>query len=361
MSLKRPEAGEGGAPATPTTNPFAAGAPIAGASDDEAVESQIASALGEDDDEQDDEGSSRGALKWVIAIIAVIVVVALLAGAIWLASKPKNKKIVDYSNVGNSSSIGGSDGDGTTAKKVSAGDGFMSELGIPEYYQKPSTDMTQDEEQQASSSAIEAAPANAAMALPSSKSNPNLTSDPAKAFNDDGTINPDYSYITMDNTMPLIYDDLQRLVNPVYGQWTALQQVDRVDVDGMGTEGSAWSALSTMFAQEPASSVAAGGDAAKSVISGLYADWNKDFYGGKFAGKTYHDPIVGVVKAFDCDFNVQGAEEDTVTCYAQVEYNGKTTGSNVVKDSKNLTMNYKVNYDDSLAGRRLSLVSVTQD
>lgn len=237
----------------------------------------------------------------------------------------------------------------------------MSKLGIPEYYQKPAADMTQDEEKQASASAIEAAPANAAMSLPSSKSNPNLTSDPAKAFNDDGTINPDYSYITMDNAMPLIYDDLQRLVNPVYGQWTALQQADRLDVDGMGTEGSAWAALSTMFASDSASSVAAGGDAAKGVISGLYADWNKDFYGGKFAGKTYHDPIVGVVKSFDCDFDVQGAEEDTVTCYAQVEYSGKTNESNVVKDSKNLTMNYKVNYDDSLTGRRLSLVSVSQD
>lgn len=360
MSLKRPDASGGSAPAPPTTNPFTAGSPTAGASDDEAVESQIASALGEDDEGEDDEGGRRGAIKWVIAIVAVIVVVALLAGAIWLASKPRNKKIVDYSNVGSSSSIGGSD-DGATAKKVSDGDGFMSKLGIPEYYQKPAADMTQDEEKQASASAIEAAPANAAMSLPSSKSNPNLTSDPAKAFNDDGTINPDYSYITMDNAMPLIYDDLQRLVNPVYGQWTALQQADRVDVDGMGTEGSAWAALSTMFAPDSAASVSAGGDAAKGVISGLYADWNKDFYGGKFAGKTYHDPIVGVVKSFDCDFDVQGAEEDTVTCYAQVEYSGKTNESNVVKDSKNLTMNYKVNYDDSLTGRRLSLVSVSQD
>ena len=190
MSLKRPDASGGSAPAPPTTNPFTAGSPTAGAPDDEAVESQIASALGEDDEGEDDEGGRRGAIKWAIAIVAVIVVVALLAGAIWLASKPRNKKIVDYSNVGSSSSIGGSDDESTT-KKVSDGDGFMSKLGIPEYYQKPAADMTQDEEKQASASAIEAAPANAAMSLPSSKSNQNLTSDPAKAFNDDGTINPD--------------------------------------------------------------------------------------------------------------------------------------------------------------------------
>ena len=356
MSLKRPDAAVGSVPPASSNNPFTAGKPASSGLDEEAVESQIAGALGE---EEDEDGGRKGSLKWILAIVAVVVVVALLAGAIWFASKPQNKKIIDDSSIG-SSAIGKSDG-GTNAKTASTDDGFMSKLGIPEYYQKPNTELSQDEQKQASSAAIEAAPVNAVMALPSSKSNPNLTSDPAKAFNDDGTINPDYSYITMDNAMPLIYDDLQRLVNPVYGQWTALQQVDRVDVDGMGTEGSAWSALSTMFTRESASSVAAGGDSAKGVISGLYADWNRDFYGGKFAGKTYHDPIVGVVKAFDCDFDVQGAEEDTVTCYAQVEYSGKTNESNVVKDSKNLTMNYKVNYDDVSTGRRLSLVSVTQD
>lgn len=355
MSLKRPDAGAGSEPpASSDHNPFTVGKPASSGLDEEAVESQIAGALGEEDDE--DEGR-KGNLKWVLAIVSVVVVVALLAVAIWFASKPQNKKVVDDSSTG-SSAIGKSD-DGTNAKTASTDDGFMSKLGIPEYYQKPNTELSQDEQKQASSAAIEAAPANAVMALPSSKSNPNLTSDPAKAFNDDGTINPDYSYITMDNVMPLIYDDLQRLVNPVYGQWTALQQVDRIDVNMKGTEDAALGSLASMFTNEAASQIRSWQNVQS--VANVYADWNKDFYGGKFAGKSYHDPIVGVVKSFDCDFDVQGAEEDTVTCYARVEYSGNTNGSNVVKDSKNLTMNYKVDYGDSLTGRRLSLVSVSQD
>lgn len=355
MSLKRPDTGAGSALPASSNNSFTAGKPASSGLDEEAVESQIAGALGEEDDE--DEGR-KGNLKWILAIVAVVVVVALLAGAIWLASKPQNKKVIDDSSTG-SSTIGKSD-DGTNAKTASTDDGFMSKLGIPEYYQKPNTELSQDEQKQASSAAIEAAPANAVMALPSSKSNPNLTSDTAKAFNDDGTINPDYSYITMDNVMPLIYDDLQRLVNPVYGQWTALQQVDEVDVNGKATSADALDHLASMFTGDAAAQI----KSAQNVqsVANVYADWNKDFYGGKFTGKSYHDPIVGVVKSFDCDFNVQGAEEDTVTCYAQVEYSGNTNGSNVVKDSKNLTMNYKVNYDDAVStGRRLSLVSVSQD
>lgn len=354
MSLKRPDAGAGSEPPASSNNPFTASKPVSRGLDEEAVESQIAGALGEEDDE--DEGC-KGNLKWVLAIVAVVVVVALLAGAIWFASQPQNKKIIDDSSTG-SSAIGKSDDDGTNAKTASTDDGFMSKLGIPEYYQKPNTEMTEDEQKQASFAAIEAAPANAVMALPSSKSNPNLTSDPAKAFNDDGTINPDYSYITMDNVMPLIYDDLQRLVNPVYGQWTALQQVDEVDVNGKATRADALGNLASMFTGDAAAQIN-GGQNVQSVAN-VYADWNKDFYGGRYAGKVYSDPIVGVPQSFDCDFNVQGNEEDTVTCYAVVKYSGQTNGM-TVEDTKKLTMDYKVNYGESTAPRRLLLTTVSQE
>lgn len=357
MGLKRPDADTGSAPTAPVSNPFTAGKdkPAGGVIDDEAVESQIADALGEDPEGEEGE-DGKGVMKWVLAIVAVFLVVALLAGAIWFASQPRNKKVIDDSSTG-SSSIGKSDG-GSNATNVADNDGFMSKLGIPEYYQKPNTELTEDEQKQASSAAIEAAPANAVMALPSSKSNPNLTSDPSKAFNDDGTINPDYSYITMDNVMPLIYDDLQRLVNPVYGQWTALQQVDEVDVNGKAARADALGHLASMFTGDAAAQIN-GGQNVQSVAN-VYADWNKDFYGGKYAGKVYNDPIVGVPQSFDCDFNVQGNEEDTVTCYAVVKYSGQTNGM-TVEDTRKLTMDYKVNYGESTTPRRLLLTTVSQE
>lgn len=367
MGLKRPDADTGSAPTAPVSNPFTAGKdkPAGGVIDDEAVESQIADALGEDPEGEDGE-DGKGVMKWVLAIVAVVVVVALLAGAIWFASQPRNKKVIDDSSTG-SSSIGKSDG-GSNATNVADNDGFMSKLGIPEYYQKPNTELTEDEQKQASSAAIEAAPANASMALPSSKSNPNLTSDPSKAFNYDGTINPDYSYITMDNVMPLIYDDLQRLVNPVYGQWTGLQQNDRGSATSKDTSGaSEYQNLKDMMSPDVDFSTES---TFHSKIN-LYADWNKDNYGGKYPGKLVSDPIVGTVNAFDCDFNIQGNEEDTITCYGQVTYNGqipdqeaskKTVGAakKVITENKSIQMDYKVNYGDSSSQRRILLTSVEQ-
>lgn len=364
MSLKRPDAAN--APVAPSTNPFAAAKENStGGLSDEDVQSQIAGALGEDDEEDEAAGKKRD-LKWLLAIIAVVLVVALLGVAIWFAAKPQNKKIVDDSSTG-SSAIGKSDG-GSDAANVADNDSFMSELGIPEYYQKPNTEMTEDEKKQASAAAIEAAPANAAMALPSSQSNPDLTSDPAKAFNDDGTINPDYSYITMDNTMPLIYDDLQRLVNPVYGQWTGMQQNDRGSASGSDVNGaSEYQNLRDMMSSDVDFT---NEETFHSKIN-LYADWNKDNYGGKYAGKLASDPIVGTVTAFDCDFNVQGAAEDTVTCYGQVTYSGqvpdteaaKTTAGaakKVITEDKSIQLDYKVNYGDSNSQRRVLLTSVEQ-
>ena len=170
-------------------------------------------------------------------------------------------------------------------------------------------------------------------------------------------MNPDYSYITSENTIPVIVDDMERLVNPVYGQWTGMQQIDRVDVNGNASS-VAYYKLGDMFSQQVAAEM--DDESSARQVLPLYADWDRDYYGGKYSMKFNTDPIIGVINNYDCVFNVQGNVEDTITCSANVTYSGQVKGKTITED-KTLKLNYKVNYDEtSYSSRRILLTSISQ-
>lgn len=350
MALPRRNSSPGG-------NPLESAVPVSGDAtvkhDEEPVDLEAQLYGGEEDDTEDKNDHSR--LKWILAIIAAVLALVLLVVGVWFASTTKNSKVRDTSSTG-SSAIGDSDGGSAATTNVNSEDSFMDKIGVPKYYRVAKDDQKPDQATEASNDAFKSAPANASM-LPSKAANPALTDDPSKAFNADGTVNPNYSYVTADNTIPTIVDDMERLVNPVYGQWTGMQQIDRVDVNGKASSTSYYQ-LGDMLSQSLAMQLNSE-DSARQVLP-LYADWNRDYYGGKYSMKLNTDPIIGVIKNYDCVFNVQGAMEDTIKCYADVTYSGLVNGKTVT-DDKTLKLTYKVNYDETrYSSRRILLTSISQ-
>lgn len=310
---------------------------------------------GVDDDGDSQQTKRKDWVTWVIVVIAVLLCVSLGVG-VWFMNHPQSHRLDNSSKVGGNAigSSQGSDSNGDV-DPVSDVSSFMDDEGVPKYYQQPESKVDQPTREQITKDSIESAPANAEMSLVSKASNPDLTDDPSKAQNEDGTLNPNYSYVTMDNTVPLIRDDLERLVNSLYGGWSALQDPGRIGVD---SEAPAFpgSSLADMF--DPSVDLSSEESLRRHVP--LVADWDSDGFGGALASKDPSKPIVGVIDGYDCEFDVRGEDGDHVSCTAQVSYSWKDLyGKSHDLGGKTLGLDYKVNYNDP-DGRRLLLTSVTQ-
>lgn len=320
------------------------------------------------DDEDSQEVDTTPSWLRPLAIIAVVVIVALVIAAMVMAVKNKPHKLTETSNNGVTSL--GSAGHGGNEENVSNISSFMNDLGIPKYYQQPYTKISKTDKATADQMAMATRPPSAYGTLVSKASNPKLTDDVSKWKNSDGTLNPDYSYITAENVIPLIRDDLERLVNPVYGGWTSLQNASRLNVDGH-QDNSSWGKFADMFA----SNVARGmnDEAGVRKVAPVFADWDRNQYGRSFP-KRISDPIVGTISNLNCDYQIGGAYEDHVDCTAHVKYAGKVavyTDDEKSQDSsveykdktveKDIKLHYAVNYTDrQYSDRRLLLTSVEQ-
>lgn len=311
----------------------------------------------EDSDEDIERREKRHKILTYIALaIVVIVLIALMAVGTWMSThKAEVKK--QGSSVSNSLSNGDrSNGNGTKTNRQKT---FMDTLGIPKYYQAPNTQISAEDKATADADAMSSAPVSAFSSLAPSVG---MTSKNGKDTNADGTINKDYSFITANDVVPVIQDDIQRLINPVYGQWSALQQVSRTDANG-NPNGSAWASLSDMFSQNVALSMT--DEASTRKVLNLYADWDKNYYNGEWPDKSLGDPIVGTIDGENCKFSIQGVSEDHIDCYVDVKYtgtaikDGKLTSHSL---NKRLSLHYKINYDEEgYSSRKVLLTSVEQN
>lgn len=307
-------------------------------------------------------GSGRGRRAWLWVVIGIVI--ALLVAGVGLGGyymmNPPSQKIDNSSKVGGNT-IGGapssSDGDN---ENVSERKKFLDDAGVPDFYQVPRDKQSDEERTEATEYALVTEPTNAVGRFMSKSSNPDLTDDPSQYLLEDGSTNPNYSYLTGENTTAVIRDDMERLVNPVYGGWTFLQDNARLDVDGIPqTVGSV--NLLDMF--DPDVATGKDDEAGLRDLTKIYADWDANEYGGEWHGKFTGDPIVGQIVDYNCDYNIRGAMDDTITCVAQVHYSGVLTDENGGRTDKSLdrtlTLHYKVNYDsESQSGRRILLTSV---
>lgn len=298
--------------------------------------------------EVEEENNTTLSKKWLtVGIIVALLACCGVGGAIFYASQHYGQhKIIAGSTIGGGALT-------NNGKNASANDSadktvkFMQTLGVPAYYTKNHDKLDNKERVAANTKAIRAASANASLSLPSKQSNPNLIDDPRFATTKDGRINPDYSYITMENVMPLIRDDVERLINPVYGNWEILQF----------PAGDYHNTTAGVFSDMLTTRVTKTVDLQKVV--NLYADWNRDFYNDKFLDEKYDMPIVGRPTSLDCEFNINGNVEDNVTCYTTVDYYAKYSGVKKKVDSKTMTLRYKVNYA-GVNSRRLMLEHMEQ-
>lgn len=309
-------------------------------------------------------GSGRGRRVWLWVVIGIVI--ALLVAGVGIGGyymmNPPSQKIDNSSKVGGNT-IGGapssSDGDN---ENVSERKKFLDDAGVPDFYQVPRDEQSDEERTEATEYALVTEPTNAVGRFMSKSSNPDLTDDPSQYLLEDGSTNPNYSYLTGENTTAVIRDDMERLVNPVYGGWTFLQDNARLDVDGTPqTVGSV--NLLDMF--DPDVVTGKDDEAGLRDLTKIYADWDANEYGGEWHGKFTGDPIVGQIVDYNCDYNIRGAMDDTITCVAQVHYSGVLTDENGGRTDKSLdrtlTLHYKVNYDsESQSGRRILLTSVEQ-
>lgn len=316
-------------------------------------------------DSGDDDGqSSRKRRVWLWVGGAVIGVVLLVLGGlgVYYTVHPSNQRVDNTSKVGGNS-IGannGSTGVDDSKDDESAEKAFMKSIGVPDFYQEPKEEMTKEQEAAAVSYALVTEPANAVGRFMSKESNPDLTDNPSQYLLEDGSTNPNYSYLTGENTTAVIRDDMERLVNPVYGGWTFLQDDIRQDVDGYPQDISSL-ALGEMFVPEVAGTMS--DEQGVRNATKLYADWDSNQYGGEWSGKMSTVPIIGQVIDYECDYNIVGSMDDTINCTARVRYTGSVSDANGKKVVKNvdrtLKLNYRVNYDSSIS-RRILLDSVEQ-
>lgn len=295
-----------------------------------------------------EENNTTLSKKWLtVGIIVALLACCGVGGAILYASQHYGQhKIIAGSTIGGGTLS-------NNGKNASANDSvdktvkFMQTLGVPAYYTKSHDKLGDKERITANTKAIRAASTNASLSLPSKQSNPNLVDDPRFATTKDGRINPDYSYITMENVMPLIRDDVERLINPVYGNWWIAQYPDRIAAN------NAAGAFNDMTGQSPKNM-----REVRNILD-LYADWNGDFYNNKFLDQKYELPIVGRPTNLDCEFNINGNVEDNVKCYVSVDYYASYSGVKKKVDSKTLILRYKVNYAGANS-RRLILQHMEQ-
>lgn len=308
-------------------------------------------------------GSGRGRRAWLWVVIGIVI--ALLVAGVGVGGyymmNPPSQKIDNSSKVGGNT-IGGapssSDGDNENVPERKK---FLDDAGVPDFYQVPRDEQSDEERTEATEYALVTEPTNAVGRFMSKSSNPDLTDDPSQYLLEDGSTNPNYSYLTGENTTAVIRDDMERLVNPVYGGWTFLQDDIRQDVDGYPQDVSSVD-LWDMF--DPSAARDKEGEAGLRDLAKLYADWDSNEYGGEWHGKSSTDPIVGQIVDYNCDYNVTGAMGDTISCTAQVRYTGVITaddGKRTTKSvDKTLELNYKVNYENSENPRRILLTSVEQ-
>ena len=288
--------------------------------------------------------------RWIIVIVAALVV--LLCAGVWFAQNTMRNEIIESHGVGNNS-IGTGTASGSTPTVLS--DTIFKDLNIPEFYQKPALSLSEDEVAQAQDYSLNTLPTNATGLLPSKASNPNLTDDPSKYLNDDGTLNANYSYLTEENTLAVMQDDLQRMINPVYGDWVSLQNVGWVTTDGLDVDTTAWVNITDMLTPDVADTVTDAASARK--VLGVYADWDQNEYGGEFAGKEYNAAIVGVPIGEHCDYQIAATTDDHIDCSYRIRYTANVGESKKTVD-KTLNMHWKINYDETgNNGRRVLLVS----
>lgn len=287
----------------------------------------------------------------IVAVILVILLVFLVLVKVNHKGITQGNQYASTANTSNTDSSSDNSSSGDDATKTY----LENTLGVPEYYSQARSKTVKDDKlkAQADSDAVAGAPVNSIAALTSSASDPDFTDDPTKAYNDDGTLNTHYSYLSAEYVDETIRDDIERLVNPVYGEWTKTQD--------SGADGDDWRSLEDMMSENMKNNIDNSNGNVQSVLP-LYADWNSDARGGEWNNKIFGKPAVGIVNMYDCKYYIQSVQGDYIECTVPVNYTITNVDMTTTDVSKTMTITYSVNYSNynKDSNRRILIDSIQQ-
>lgn len=304
---------------------------------------------------------------FIVVVVGVLLVVGVLVGLnIYNALNNNVKSGNQYASSANKSDTNTSTD--TIAKNIT--DYMENDIRKVDYYATSKSAQTKEQKEEADADALASAPVNAAAGIAGA---PDDTNDQDKVYNEDGSLNDNFTYITQDDITTTVRDDIERLINPVYGEWSSLQNPDRMDwtqgADKAHLDVNSWNRLADMFTYDNRNMLKNDNESdARSVVP-LYADWDKNQYGGEWTNRLMYEPIVGKLLSYNCNYYIQSVEGDHITCTANIGYQGKVdTGEDLRKKhtiiksvKKTMTINYLVNYHDSESDRHILIDSIQQN
>lgn len=302
---------------------------------------------------KDRRGRSRRMKAFIAAIIIIVLIIVGGLGAWWYKD---SRRSVPGTGEHNRSSLGDSDtSEGSGTKDGVNQSRYLKSIGVPDYYAGLRGTQTKKQAQAAADAAVAGMPDNTETALSSLSSNPNLTDDMSKAFNADGSMNPNYSFLTAENVSRQVRDDMEVLVNPIYGSWTDLQSTTAGGVKNPAAR------FAGMFAPGGSDAVQNADFGAMRGLVPVFADWGSDNYGGKYAGRDYA-PIVGTLGPVSCEYRISGTSDDTISCGADVTYHIMMRHGDVKTEAHSIRINYRPNYSgqDKDVSRRILIDSIQQ-
>ncbi|MBF9314432.1 hypothetical protein GK675_01975 [Bifidobacteriaceae bacterium NR002] len=298
--------------------------------------------------EDSDKSAKTRNARIIAGCIIGVILLTLLSGLIgwWQASnKPQFSNAQRYESTQNLSKKK-ADEKNNKARELADFYRIHGNMEIQPYYFKPRNEMTAD---------------NKADALKRAK----------LAFDESlkDTFPSKNAYLTQDYMANTIYDDYQRLLNPVYGGWDDFYKKDALDYKDTNSIFNK-SGLSEMFdkslkrdadiseilynfGDRVIDDAATKKDAKKFVHEGLtkYVHWDRKL------------PVGQVTGQIKCKYNIQNTDNDILTCKAPAR------SVLLAKDKKNkdciydytMGLQYKVNHDQSLSKRRILIIGYAKE
>lgn len=298
------------------------------------------------------EGADKSAktrnTRIIAGCIIGVILLALLGGLIWWYQASNKPQFSNAQRNASTQNMSKKKADEKNNKARELADFYRTngKIDIQPYYFKPRSEMTAD---------------NKADALKRAK----------LAFDESlkATFPSKNAYLTQDYVASTIYDDYQRLLNPVYGGWDDFYKKDALDYkdtnnifnksglsemfDNILKGDARVSQILDTFSDRTIDDAATKKDAKKFVHEGLtkYVHWYKKLPVGQ---------ITGQIK---CKYNIQNTDNDTITCEAPTRLVIATKDKNH-KDSiydSTITLQYKVNHDQSVSKRRILIIGVAKE
>ena len=321
--------------------------------------------------EDSDKSAKTRNSRIISGCIIGVILLTLLGGLIgwWQASnKPQFSNAQRYASTQNLSNTK-ADEKNNKARELADFYRIHGNMEIQPYYFKSRNEMTADNKADALKRAMIAFDEGLDVMFPSKTADPNLTDDMSKAYNKDGSMNVKYTYLTKEYVAGTIYDDYQRLLNPVYGGWDDLYKKDTLDYKDTNSIFNK-SGLSEMFdkslkrdadiseilynfGDRVIDDAATKKDAKKFVHERLtkYVHWYKKL------------PVGQVTGQIKCKYNIQNTDNDILTCEAPTRL-VIATKDKKHKDSvydSTIGLRYRVNHDQSLSKRRILIIDIAKE